>query len=201
MLRQFNARYDRNIARPYAAYGKIDACRRLRAAADADKDNIGVGQIRLVLTIIMLDGKVERFHPFKITRVHLMLSARPMCLPRPEEFPQGLDGTIEDRYARHAQLPAFRFQRLTKDRIDQSEENDPRIGGDMFHCPMKLHLVANQRTNMLADRNSIELRTDRLRDCVQRFPCRIGNQMQMIFASHDSIPKQLTAITALSPNW
>src|ERR1700686_3015803 len=99
-----------------------------------------------------------------------MLSTRPMCFFGTEEFAQGLYNSVENRYTRDTKLAAFLFQLLKKDWVDQREEDDARIDGNMFHCPAKLHLVANERINMLSHRNSVELCTDRLSDNVEGFP-------------------------------
>jgi hypothetical protein len=83
-----------------------------------------------------------------------------------KEFPHHLDGPIQNRYTGNAKPAAFHLKSLAQERVDQRKENDARVSGNMLYRAAKLPLAANQRIDVLAGGDPIELCTDSLGDCV-----------------------------------
>ncbi len=127
----------------------------------------------------MLDAEIKSFDALQVTLIDLVLAARPMRFRSTQELPHDIHGAFEHVQTRNTEVRALRQQLGAQLGIDQGKENQAGITANVFDRALQLALAAHQRIGMFVDDNAFELRQSRLGDRVQRFSCRIGDEMNV----------------------
>ncbi len=177
--RQRGARHDRNIRRLDAAVRQIDAGRRLRSAADAEKNDVGFVQVARGLAVIMAHRVVERGDAVEIFRIHDVLQAGLVRGLLAKILPERLHRRIENRNAGRLQLGAAFLETRAQLLIHHREHDETWRVLDFAEHPLELFRAAHQRIDMFDGPRILILGAGRPRDHVQRFACRVGNEMKM----------------------
>ena len=92
---------------------------------------------------------------------------------------QGMADAIERCHRRQAHHPAARLQRLADLRVDQREQDDPRIVGDLLQDALEVRLAAHHRPEVPERLDPVELRQRRLGDVLKRLARRVRQEVQV----------------------
>ena len=123
--------HQRDVGGLEAAVGEIDRGRRLRGAADADQDHVGLLEVVRQLPVVVQQGEVHGVDALEILRVEHVLRARPRGRGRAEI---GLEQGDARARAPRGGASSWRGRpprALRQVRLDEGVEHDARRGLDL----------------------------------------------------------------------
>src|ERR1700690_3556161 len=96
----------------------------------------------------MRDGEIQRFDAMQIPLIDFMLPTRLVRFRSAQELAHHAYGAIQHALTRQAQLCAMRFELAPQLRIDQREEDEAWLFGDVVENALQLALASHQRIEM-----------------------------------------------------
>ena len=136
------------------------------------------------LSVIVLNGEVERFDALKITLVDFVLCARPVRLRSAEELAHHGDRAFHDIETGQIRSGAPRDQFLAQFLIDEREEYQTLLRRNVFDRAIQLLAAAYKDIGMLFNEHAFKLCERCLGDGVEGFARRVGDKMNVEFVTH-----------------
>ncbi len=179
LRRKRHAGHERHVRRLEPPVGEVDRGRRLRRAADADQDDVGVVQILGQVAVVVQHGEIECLDAPEIVGIEHMLTADGGRCGRPEIGFEHLENRFQGEHTRHVEPLAALLQLFGQFPVEHGIEDDAGGGLDIFQHPFELAPAAHQGVEVLDGPYLGVLHPDRLGDDGQRLSGRIGDHMEV----------------------